>query len=202
MAAIRGIAVVTGASRGIGAAAVSALASKGFLIAGISKHITQDALDALVSRPSTAPTAAAFACDVRNLKDLEQTWSAVRALSVSSSLPITAVVNCAGESAQCLAGSVEPLSANRREKVIYYGSCICTGITHNGLLVRTSDTTFQDTLALNFLPTAMLSKWYITYAMQSKLRGGSIVNIGSVVGSHGNAGQTAYAASKGAVNGT
>jgi len=68
------------------------------------------------------------------------------------------------------------------------------GLTRDGLLVRMSDDDWRTVIDTNlssvFYPCRAVSR------PMMKKRGGSIVNISSVVGVHGNWGQTNYAASK------
>ena len=73
----------------------------------------------------------------------------------------------------------------------------CAGITRDGLLVRMSDDDFRRVLDINLAGT-----FYMTRAVarpMMKQRSGRIVNIASVIGIKGNAGQANYAASKGGV---
>ncbi|MCK6479607.1 MAG: 3-oxoacyl-[acyl-carrier-protein] reductase [Planctomycetes bacterium] len=73
----------------------------------------------------------------------------------------------------------------------------CAGITRDGLLMRMSDGDFMKVLDINLAGT-----FYMTRAAtrpMMKQRSGRIVNIASVIGVKGNAGQANYAASKGGV---
>ncbi len=68
------------------------------------------------------------------------------------------------------------------------------GITRDGLLMRMSEENWDEVINTN-----LKSVFNITKAVQRtmlKQRSGSIINIGSVVGKEGNAGQSNYAASK------
>lgn len=69
------------------------------------------------------------------------------------------------------------------------------GITKDNLLMRLSEGDWDAVLAVNLKGAFNFTKAVIRPMM--KARGGSIVNISSVVGQQGNAGQTNYAASKG-----
>ena len=73
------------------------------------------------------------------------------------------------------------------------------GITRDGLLMRMSEQDWDDVMNTN-----LKSIFNMTKAVQRtmlKQRKGSIVNISSVVGVKGNAGQANYAASKAGING-
>jgi len=68
------------------------------------------------------------------------------------------------------------------------------GITKDNLLARMSDEEWNDTISTNLTSIFRLSKGVMRGMM--KARHGRIINISSVVGSMGNAGQSNYAASK------
>ncbi len=73
------------------------------------------------------------------------------------------------------------------------------GITKDGLLMRMSEEQFNDVIKTN-----LNSVFNITKAVMKpmlKARSGSIINMSSVVGVKGNAGQANYAASKAGING-
>jgi 3-oxoacyl-[acyl-carrier protein] reductase len=73
------------------------------------------------------------------------------------------------------------------------------GLTRDGLLARMSDDDWNAVLQTN-LSSVFYTCRAVTRPMMKK-RGGSIVNISSVVGVHGNWGQTNYAASKAGIIG-
>jgi len=73
------------------------------------------------------------------------------------------------------------------------------GVTRDNLLLRMKDDEWDAILATNLTPVYRLSKAVMRGMM--KARHGRIVNIGSVVGSSGNAGQANYAAAKAALIG-
>jgi 3-oxoacyl-[acyl-carrier protein] reductase len=73
------------------------------------------------------------------------------------------------------------------------------GVTRDGLLVRMSDEDWQTVLDTN-LASCFYTCRAVTRGMMKK-RSGSIVNISSIVGLHGNWGQTNYAASKAGIIG-
>ncbi len=73
------------------------------------------------------------------------------------------------------------------------------GVTRDGVLVRMSDDDWREVIDTN-----LSSVFYTCRAAarpMMKKRGGSIVNISSIVGVHGNFGQTNYAASKAGIIG-
>ena len=73
------------------------------------------------------------------------------------------------------------------------------GLTRDGLLARMSDDDWRTVLDTN-LSSVFYTCRAVTRPMMKK-RGGSIVNISSVVGVHGNWGQTNYAASRAGIIG-
>jgi len=75
----------------------------------------------------------------------------------------------------------------------------CAGITRDNLLLRMSEADFDAVIAVNLKGTFNFIK-AVTRPMM-KARYGKIVNISSVVGRAGNAGQTNYSASKAGVIG-
>ena len=68
------------------------------------------------------------------------------------------------------------------------------GITRDGLFLRMGSDDFDAVLSTNLRGTFLVCKAFVR--AMAKARGGRIVNIGSVVGLTGNAGQVNYAASK------
>lgn len=73
------------------------------------------------------------------------------------------------------------------------------GITRDMLLMRMKPEDFTDVIDVNLVGTFNVTKSTINYMM--KARSGRIVNIASVVGIAGNAGQTNYSASKAGIIG-
>lgn len=70
----------------------------------------------------------------------------------------------------------------------------CAGITRDGLMLRMKDADFDQVLEVNLTATFRLSKALLRGML--KRRGGRIINVGSVIGFGGNAGQANYAAAK------
>jgi len=73
------------------------------------------------------------------------------------------------------------------------------GITKDTLLMRMSKEDFTQVIDVNLVGTFNVTKNVISYMM--KARSGRIINISSVVGVSGNAGQTNYSASKAGIIG-
>ena len=73
------------------------------------------------------------------------------------------------------------------------------GITKDNLLMRMSEEEFDKVIQINLKGTYLVTKEVTKYMM--KKRSGSIVNLASVVGGAGNAGQCNYAASKAGIIG-
>ena len=73
------------------------------------------------------------------------------------------------------------------------------GITKDSLLMRMSEEDFDSVMAINMKSVFNMTK-SVTGPML-KAKAGSIINMSSVVGIKGNAGQANYAASKAAING-
>lgn len=71
------------------------------------------------------------------------------------------------------------------------------GITKDGLLMRMTEDQWDDVIRINLKSVFNLTK-AVTKSMM-KNRSGSIINMTSVVGARGNAGQANYAASKGGI---
>ena len=73
------------------------------------------------------------------------------------------------------------------------------GITKDGLLVRMTQQDFENVIDINLIGTFNITKNVIGYMIKQKQ--GRIINISSVVGISGNAGQTNYVASKAGIIG-
>ena len=152
------VALVTGASRGLGKAIALALAAEGASIAAVarSEAALAETIEAIRAASGTAEP---FALDVSD----------------------DAAVDATIEKIAARFGHIDVLVNN-------------AGITRDGLLMRMKsedwDTVLDTNLKGAFLLTKPVSRLMI------KQRAGRIINISSVIGLMGNAGQANYAASK------
>jgi 3-oxoacyl-[acyl-carrier protein] reductase len=157
------IALVTGASRGIGQAIALELGRQGAVVVGTST--TQAGADGLQQRFSAAGIKGA--AKVVNVNDGKQTESAVADI-------------------QKQFGDIGILVNN-------------AGVTRDNLLVRMKDEEWDEIMETDLKSVYRLSKLLMRSMM--KARYGRIINITSVVGATGNAGQTNYAAAKAGIIG-
>jgi 3-oxoacyl-[acyl-carrier protein] reductase len=159
------VALITGASRGIGAAIALRLAAEGATIAiNYYPGCEDDAMGVVRQIESAGGHAAAFPGDVSDPGSCQSCVDAV----VSELHALDILVNNAG-------------------------------ITRDGLIVRMSDEDWNAVISTN-----LTGVFYMTRAagkVMMKARTGSIVNIASVVGMMGNAGQVNYSAAKAGVIG-
>lgn len=154
---IKQVALVTGATRGIGKAIALTLAKQGMLVIGTATSEN--------GANSISEYLAEFAGHgaVLNVKDKDAIDSLVKDIS-SKHGDITVLVNNAG-------------------------------ITKDGLLMRMKEDDWDDVIDTNLKSVFLLSKAVIRG--MTKARYGRIINIASVVGFMGNAGQINYSAAKG-----
>ncbi|MCI8466375.1 MAG: 3-oxoacyl-[acyl-carrier-protein] reductase [Lachnospiraceae bacterium] len=158
------IAVVTGASRGIGKAIALTLAAEGCKVV-VNYNGSRERAEAVVSEIEAAGgTAVAMGCDVSDFKAAEIFFKTV----VDQYGRIDILVNNAG-------------------------------ITRDGLLMKMSEEDFDRVININ-LKGAFNCIRHVSRQML-KQREGRIVNISSVSGVMGNAGQANYCASKAGVIG-
>ena len=99
------------------------------------------------------------------------------------------------DAAQVDAGVKNILEAHGRIDVLVNNA----GITRDNLLLRMSEEEFDAVLRVNLKGTFLLTKMVTRHMM--KQRSGKVVNISSVVGMMGNAGQSNYAAAKAGIIG-
>ena len=150
------IALVTGASRGIGAAIADTLAAQGAVVIGTAT--TESGAAAIADRLA--------ACGGHG-----------RVLQVNEAGAIEALIEAIGKEF----GSISILVNN-------------AGITRDNLLMRMKDEDWQAVIDTNLTSVYRSSKAVMRGMM--KARKGRIINIASVIGATGNAGQANYAAAK------
>ncbi|MCL1919768.1 MAG: 3-oxoacyl-[acyl-carrier-protein] reductase [Kiritimatiellaeota bacterium] len=137
-----------------------------------------------------------LACDGADVVicDLQAEWLAETAEAIRSAgrqaLPLAVDVGDGESVAACVA---EAVKAFGRVDVMVNNA----GITKDTLLVRMTDEAWDDVLRVNLKGTFLFTRAVAKHMM--KQRGGAIVNIASVIGLIGNAGQCNYAASKAGV---
>lgn len=152
------VAVITGASRGIGKSIALALAAQGATI--VAMDMDQAATDAVVSELQAAGT---------------------KALAVVGNVTVSADVERMVDAAVEAFGRVDILVNN-------------AGITRDGLIMRMKDEEWDAVLNVNLKGAFVCTR--TAFKVMSKQRYGRIINIASVVGQMGNAGQANYCASK------
>ena len=152
------VAVITGASRGIGRSIAMALAAEGAKIVAVDLDLTST--EAVVA---------------------ELQGQGAEAMAVVGNVTVAADAEKMIDAAVERFGRVDILVNN-------------AGITRDGLLIRMKEEEWDAVLTVNlkgaFLCTKAVSR------VMTKQRSGRIINIASVVGQMGNAGQANYCASK------
>lgn len=157
-------ALITGASRGIGAAIAEKFASEGWNLVLTCLH-TSEKLEALALKLHTVygVTCLTFAGDMGRETDVQ---------------------NCFRRIEECF-GGIDVLVNN-------------AGISHIGLFTELSLEDWETVMRTNSTSVFLCCRQAVPYML--KQRSGSIVNISSVWGCVGASCETAYSASKGAVN--
>ncbi|EHA1124428.1 3-oxoacyl-ACP reductase FabG [Vibrio cidicii] len=154
------VALVTGASRGIGRAIAETLVERGATVIGTA---TSESGAAAISE-YLGENGKGFALNVTQAESIEATLKAINDEF----------------------GAIDILINN-------------AGITRDNLLMRMKDDEWSDIMDTNLTSIFRLSKAVMRGMM--KKRDGRIINVGSVVGTMGNAGQANYAAAKAGVIG-
>lgn len=129
-------------------------------------------------------------CDV-NLEKANETAKEIEACGVNS-MAVKTDVSKLEECKDLVAKVVEKFT---RIDILVNNA----GVTRDGLIVRMSEADWDLVLNINLKGTFNCTKAASTYMMKSRY--GRIVNISSVIGLMGNAGQTNYSASKAGVIG-
>lgn len=158
-------AVVTGGSRGIGAAVAKKLAQNGANVAVVYAG-NQAAAEAVCSECAEqyGVKAQAYCCNVADFCEVKQVVSQIKADF----------------------GTVNVLVNN-------------AGITKDGLIATMRESDFDDVVSVNLKGAFNMIRHCTGFFIRN--RGGSIINISSVTGIMGNAGQANYAASKAGIIG-
>ena len=157
-------AIVTGGSRGIGAATAKKLASLGANIAVIYAGNEAAANAACEECRAHGVKAEAFQCDVADFAQTKETVALIKEAFGT----VDILINCAG-------------------------------ITRDKLLAMMREDDFDAVIATNLKGTWNMIRQCCGIFIRNK--GGSIVNVSSVVGLTGNAGQSNYSASKAGIIG-
>lgn len=158
-------ALITGGSRGIGAAIVKRFAEEGADVA-FTYNSSKEKAEALAAEIS-----ATYGVVCKAYQSDAASFSAAEAL-------INVVIADFGQ--------IDVLINN-------------AGITRDTLMLRMSEQQWDDVIANNLKSVFNLTKHAIRFMMKNK--GGSIINMSSIVGITGNAGQANYAASKAGIIG-
>jgi len=149
------IALVTGASRGIGKAIAQRLAEDGFFVVGTATSDSgAEAISTFLAENGIGKKL--------NVADAESIAEFIKAVNDDIGTPAVLVNNA--------------------------------GITRDNLLMRMKDEEWDDIINTNLTSVFRMSKAVLRGMMKAKT--GRIINISSVVGSTGNAGQANYAAAK------
>jgi len=75
------------------------------------------------------------------------------------------------------------------------------GVNRDGLMASLSETFMDEIVRTNLLGSMYSCKVFSRLALKHRIQSGSIVNVGSVIGSIGNKGQVVYSASKSGLHG-
>ena len=152
---VKQIALVTGASRGIGRAIAEQLAADGFFVIGTATSDNgAEAISAYLGEDGKG-----FKLNVADPESIDEV---IKTINDAYGAPAVLVNNA--------------------------------GITRDNLLMRMKDEEWDDIISINLTSVFRMSKAVLRGMMKAKK--GRIINISSVVGATGNAGQANYAAAK------
>jgi 3-oxoacyl-[acyl-carrier protein] reductase len=159
----KALALVTGASRGIGRAVAESLAGKGYKVIGTATSESgavaiREALQAIDEDNDAI---------VLNISDAEQTSTALKTLVAEHGTPAVLVNNA--------------------------------GITRDNLFLRMSDDEWNAVINTNLTGVFRVCKALVKPMI--KVKAGAIINVSSIIGTTGNAGQANYAAAKAGLEG-
>lgn len=157
------VAVVTGGSRGIGAAISRKFAENGCRVAVIATHESEKTKK-LLEELNELSECRMYTCNIAKESETQSTIDEIMADF----------------------GKIDILVNN-------------AGITRDNLLIGLKEADIDDVIDVNLKGTIYMTKTVIKPMMRAKR--GAIVNIASIVGLYGNAGQVNYAASKAGVVG-
>ena len=158
------VALITGATRGIGKEIALELARNGFDIAANCRNINEDLNDLKKEIESNNVRCEFVEADVANFEQCE---------------------NMVKQTIEKF-GRIDVLVNN-------------AGVTKDGLIMRMKKEDFEAVIDINLTGTFNVTRNVIPYMIKQK--SGRIINLSSVVGVAGNAGQTNYSASKAGVIG-
>lgn len=154
------VALVTGASRGIGRAIAQKLANDGFFVVGTATSENgAQAIDAALGDQGAGR--------VLNVTEAESVTTVIKEITEAFGAPLVLVNNA--------------------------------GITRDNIMLRMKEAEWDDVIDTNLSSLYRVSKACLKG--MTKARWGRVINISSVVGTMGNAGQANYAAAKGGVEG-
>lgn len=159
------VALITGGSRGIGAAIVRRFAESGARVA-FTYHASREKAEAIAAEVSET-----YGIECRAYQSDAASFSAAEALIKSVLADF---------------GRIDILVNN-------------AGITRDTLMLRMSEDQWDEVMANNLKSVFNLTKHVLSSMMKN--RSGSIINMSSIVGITGNAGQANYAASKAGIIG-
>lgn len=173
------VAVVTGASGALGRAVAERLVQHHGALVGVVGHSRPPPEISCPASISSSPLSVAFQCDITDTKACQALFKNVRAAFQNK--PVSLVVNCAGLT---LSKVFLRCSSEDYDRVLNLNLCGALNITQaalrsGGLLQLHSCSSEGETHEV----------------------GGSVVLVGSVVGTRGNEGQVLYSAAKSALSG-